>query len=131
MSKCLIFFIITITTFLAINSVHCDSYEEEKSHHFLMGFMKGGDRLLYKGIFVKKAKWFRKRTQDIKFPEIAGIAFGPTITFIKVTDQYQNGEGGYASIYEGGVGEKSVTMHLKSQRGHGFNFMIEIYGHSI
>ncbi|XP_044736397.1 probable salivary secreted peptide [Chrysoperla carnea] len=125
---CLIFFVITITTFLTINSVLCDS-EEDKSHHFTMGFMQTGDRLLYRGIIIKKAKILRIGTKDVKFPEIAGIPLGPTISFIKVTDQYQNGEGGYVSIYEGGVGQKTVTMHLKSQRGHGFNFIIEIYGH--
>lgn len=49
------------------------------------------------------------------------------ISAIQAIDQYTNGNGGYAMLQQGGVGQNSTTIHLKSQRGHGFNFIVEIY----
>lgn len=56
------------------------------------------------------------------------VDFNETITFIDIKDQYQDGNGGYASLLNGGPGNKDVTMHFKSQRNHGFNFIVEIFG---
>lgn len=52
------------------------------------------------------------------------------ITYIKCTDQYVNDNGGYATLLGGGVGYNDVKIHLKSQRGHGFNFIVQIYGNN-
>uniref|UniRef100_A0A1B0DA18 Uncharacterized protein n=1 Tax=Phlebotomus papatasi TaxID=29031 RepID=A0A1B0DA18_PHLPP len=52
-----------------------------------------------------------------------------TITCIRALDQYVNGKGGYATLRAGGVGFNHTTIRFKSQRGHGFDFILEIYGH--
>lgn len=51
-----------------------------------------------------------------------------TIHFIKATDQYIDDNGGYATLDKGGPGQNEVTIHMKSKRNHGFNFIVEIYG---
>lgn len=51
-----------------------------------------------------------------------------TINYIHVLDQMPNGKGGYATLLRGGVGFNNTGLHLKSQRGEGLNFMIDIYG---
>ena len=66
-------------------------------------------------------------TRDVKYPAKGQMGVR-NITAIYCYDQYQNGNGGYASLYAGGPGYNHTTIHLKSQRGHGFNFIIEIYG---
>lgn len=50
------------------------------------------------------------------------------ITFIKGTDQYVNGNGGYATLVSGGPNYNEVVLNLKSQRNHGYNFIIEMWG---
>lgn len=39
-----------------------------------------------------------------------------------------NGNGGYATILNGGVGYTEVTMLFKSQKNHRFEFAVNIYG---
>lgn len=49
------------------------------------------------------------------------------ITAIRAFDQKLNGNGAYATIKSGGINATSTVVHFKSQRGHGINFILEIY----
>lgn len=49
------------------------------------------------------------------------------ITAIHCTDQITNGKGGYATLLKGGIGFTDVTIHFKSQRNNGFNFIFEVW----
>jgi hypothetical protein len=50
------------------------------------------------------------------------------INCIEVTDQKENGTGGYTRIVSGGVGHNNVTIHFESQFTRGFSFVMKIYG---
>lgn len=50
-----------------------------------------------------------------------------TITQIVIIDQKD--KGGEATLSEGGVGLDYASIHLKSGRNHGMDFIVEIYGH--
>lgn len=56
------------------------------------------------------------------------LSYDRTITRIVVTDQYDNGNGGYAKLKDGGPSTNYAIIHFKSQRNHGYNFVIDIYG---
>ncbi|OXU19029.1 hypothetical protein TSAR_008851, partial [Trichomalopsis sarcophagae] len=49
------------------------------------------------------------------------------ITLIKALDQKTNGNGAYVSLINGGPGQTFVTLEFKSQKGHGINFVVELY----
>lgn len=51
------------------------------------------------------------------------------ITRIRALDLNVNGTGGYASIVQGGIGKKNVTLRLRSSaQGRGYNFYVDIFG---
>lgn len=52
----------------------------------------------------------------------------PTINQIVVLDQKPKGEGGYATLTRGGVGFNVTSLHLKSRRNKGIDFIVDIYG---
>ncbi|KXJ72915.1 hypothetical protein RP20_CCG016987 [Aedes albopictus] len=81
-----------------------------QSHNYFWG---------YKGPYDVK-------TLDLVYPLKGQL--GRNISAINITDQYINGKGGYASLLAGGIGYNHTTIHLKSQRGNGFSFIVEIYG---
>lgn len=115
-----------VSIFLLLAVFSCLAYSQ--SHHWSQGGKpQSGDRLLYREIVRKSASTMRKVTKDITWPA-AGEMHNSIINYINATDQYVNGNGGYVTLYGGGVGQKFVTLHFKSQRGHGFNFILDIYG---
>lgn len=85
------------------------------------------DVLLHYDIAKKSSSMLKVVTLDVTYPN-AYQYNNRTITAIRVTDQVPDEKGGYAQLYSGGVGFNHVTVHLKSQRGKGFNFIIEIFG---
>ncbi|XP_044738065.1 probable salivary secreted peptide, partial [Chrysoperla carnea] len=96
-----------------------------QSHHWSQGQKQIGDRLLTRQIVQKSAATFGgKVTKDIRYPPKGDG--NEIINFINATDQYVNGEGGFVTLLEGGVGTKAVKLHFKSQKGHGFNFILDI-----
>ncbi|CAD7079019.1 unnamed protein product [Hermetia illucens] len=98
-----------------------------QSHNVTWGAVGKHDTLLDREIVVKKSKLLQIVTEDFTYPR-KGYNNNYNITAIRCTDQYTNGKGGYAALLNGGPRFKEVTIHLKSQRNHGFNFIIEIYG---
>lgn len=85
------------------------------------------DVLLHYDIVKKSSSFLQVATLDVTYPS-AYQYNNRTITAIRVTDQVANEKGGYAQLYSGGVGFNHATVHFKSQRGKGFNFILEIFG---
>lgn len=85
------------------------------------------DVLLHHEVVKKSSSLFQVVTLDVVYPE-SYYYNNKTITAIRVTDQILNDKGGYAQISAGGPGFNFVKLHLKSQRGKSFNFIIEIFG---
>uniref|UniRef100_A0A158N7N2 Putative salivary secreted peptide n=1 Tax=Anopheles darlingi TaxID=43151 RepID=A0A158N7N2_ANODA len=97
-----------------------------QSHNYFWGVRDPRDVLLNRTIAVRSGTILQVKSIDLVYP-LKGQQ-GRNISAITVLDQYINGNGGYASLYAGGVGYNYTTVHLKSQRGHGYNFIVEIYG---
>ncbi|XP_026481544.1 probable salivary secreted peptide [Ctenocephalides felis] len=91
-----------------------------QSHNMLWGQRTAGDRLLFNSIEYEEFKPLQVVKRDVKFPKDGQFNYA-TITCINATDQYVNDNGGYISLLEGGVNYNHTTLHIKSQRNHGFN----------
>lgn len=120
-----------------------------QSNNYFWGYKGPYDVLLNRTFAIKSSTILQVKTMDLIYPLKVGspnmhlsilinskwthsVALqgqqGRNISAINITDQYINGKGGYASLLAGGIGYNNVTIHLKSQRGNGFNFIVEIYG---
>lgn len=91
------------------------------------GYVGPYDILLHRDIVKKSSSFLKVVTLDVTFPQQFQYN-NRTITAIKITDQILNDKGGYAQIYAGGIGFNHTTIHFKSQRNKGFNFVLEIFG---
>uniref|UniRef100_A0A224XVX8 Putative conserved secreted protein n=1 Tax=Panstrongylus lignarius TaxID=156445 RepID=A0A224XVX8_9HEMI len=98
-----------------------------RSHNFEFGSKGYYDTLLCTDHVQEESIWMRKISKDVSYPA-AGQQPAGEITYIEILDQYTDGNGGCAFLKNGGVGQKTVTFHIKSQRSKGFNFIINIYG---
>ena len=45
-----------------------------------------------------------------------------------MTDQNEDGTGGYTGIVSAGVGHNNVTLNFESQFSRGVSFVVKIYG---
>ncbi|XP_052891905.1 probable salivary secreted peptide [Anopheles moucheti] len=97
-----------------------------QSNNYYWGVRDPRDVLLNRTIAVRSGTILQVKSIDLVYPLKGQL--GRNISAITVVDQYINGNGGYASLYAGGIGYNYTTVHLKSQRGHGYNFIVEIYG---
>ncbi len=98
-----------------------------KSEDRIWGNVGPYDVLLHYEIVKKSSSLLQVVTFDVSFPPPLHFN-NRTITAVRVTDQSSKKKGGYAQLYAGGVGFDHVTVHLKSQRGKGFSFILEIFG---
>ncbi|XP_037933126.1 probable salivary secreted peptide [Teleopsis dalmanni] len=106
-----------------------NSAQNALSHNAEWGARSTRDVLLSRDIVTEKFKALRVVSYDYEFKQKPPRFSHPrTITKIVVTDQYTDGDGGYATLKSGGPSTDHVVLHLKSQRGHGYNFVIDIYG---
>lgn len=69
-------------------------------------------------------RWIKKR---FFYHFTKGYVNYRPITAIRAFDQKTNGNGAYATIKSGGINATSAIVQFKSQRGHGINFILEIY----
>ncbi|XP_032666850.1 probable salivary secreted peptide [Odontomachus brunneus] len=99
------------------------SVAENKSHNLTVGYRMPGDRLVLTEKIVKNSAWLRIVTVEKTF----NTTRYERITYIEALDQKTNGNGAYASILSGGPGNTNVTMKFKSQRGHGIDFVFNMY----
>ncbi|XP_047539261.1 probable salivary secreted peptide [Vanessa atalanta] len=98
-----------------------------QSHDLAIGQASYGDVVIYKVNEYKYGFPLVVRTSIIEYPE-AGQQNFAYIKAIFIKDNYIDGTGGYPTISSGGVGQRFVKIKLKSQRSHGFNFTVTIYG---
>ena len=70
----------------------------------------------------KSSTIFKVHTQMLEFS-------GPaTIHCIQVVDNMKNGNNAAVTVQRGGVGQRSVSMKFKSQRGEKINYLVIIWG---
>ncbi|XP_011161049.1 probable salivary secreted peptide [Solenopsis invicta] len=94
-----------------------------ESHNLIVGTRAPGDRLSHKENIVKDSSIMRVVTVEKTF----FVPQGERITLIEALDQKTNGNGAQASILNGGPGNNNVTLKFKSKRGHGINFIVQLY----
>nr|AGM32454.1 venom protein R-like protein [Coptotermes formosanus] len=95
----------------------------EERHNFSDCQSEPGDRLLTEKSIIRPYKFLGYTSSDMTYSNPDA-----RINCIQVTDQKENGTGGYASIVSGGVGHNNVTLHFESQFSRGFSFVVKIYG---
>ena len=94
-----------------------------KSHNLILGYRLPGDRLVLRQSVVKTSSWMKVVVVEQSF----NTSRFDRITLLQALDQKTNGNGADASILKGGPGYNNVTIRFKSQRGHGINFIVELY----
>ncbi|XP_047354837.1 probable salivary secreted peptide [Vespa velutina] len=99
---------------------HLEEYAA-KSHNLTIGYRKPGDRRVHTQNIVKKSSWMRIVTAEVS------INTSSIINMVGVYDQKTDGTGAFPSVLKGGPGNRNVTLRFKSQRGHGINFVVEVY----
>ena len=120
-----------------------------QSHNYEWGSRTRNDTLILNKFVTKDGSWMQKVTVDIHYPNqtvslfllLSFLKYLPilflqnvypppnkTINYIRVLDQLTDGSGGTAELKYGGVGYKTVGIHLKSQRSKGIKSIVEIYG---
>nr|BAN20371.1 unkown protein [Riptortus pedestris] len=105
-----------------------ESCGTNKTHNFSFGRKSFYDKLYYTVQEVKTRSFLRKLSYDITVPP-KGTPLKGVISYIEIYDQYTDGNGACAYLNGGGVGNTNVTLHIKSQRNQGVNFIINVYGH--
>lgn len=98
-----------------------------KSHHFVLGTARATDRQLFRQIYQRKGSFLSVTKEYVNYPSNGTFSYY-TITAIRALDQYIDGNGGYATLLRGGVGYRNMTLELRSRRGKGFNFIVEVWG---
>uniref|UniRef100_R4FL28 Putative conserved secreted protein n=1 Tax=Rhodnius prolixus TaxID=13249 RepID=R4FL28_RHOPR len=96
------------------------------NHDLVQGFKQPGDRLLYTTRVQMPKAFLRVQTYDFKWPDRSWPVYH--ITKFEVLDQFHDGSGGCAFLTGGGPGTNDLKLHLKTQRGGSFEFIINIYG---
>lgn len=99
------------------------------AENYTWGMRQHNDRLLNRHFANKSSSFLRVVTLDVYYPNKNIVnSTRSVINQIQVIDQMKKGKGGYASLMRGGVGFNNTAIHLKSQRGEGINFIVDIYG---
>ncbi|XP_015122428.1 probable salivary secreted peptide [Diachasma alloeum] len=119
-SKCAFFLVILVTV---VFTNYSPSYAYSQSHHLFVGRRLPGDSLTYQENIVKSSKLWQIVTVQKTFY----AARNERITQVVALDQKINGNGAYARILKGGPDQNNVTIKFKSQRGHGINFIVQLY----
>ena len=125
-------FIVALIVGLAVTSYAVPSAEwpswnnraANNSHHLIVGTRLPGDKLLVQENIVKSSKWLHIVTVEKSF----NATRYEVITQVVALDQKTNGNGAFATVLSGGPGYQTVRLKFKSQRGHGINFLVQIYG---
>ncbi|XP_053671791.1 probable salivary secreted peptide [Anopheles nili] len=115
------------TAFVVLTAVlGCCCLVTAQSHNYFFGARVPYDTLANQTTVIRSGSFLRVRTHNLDYP-LKGQR-GRNITAIYVYDRLGGGRGGFASITSGGIGQNYTRIHLKSQRGNGINFQVEIYG---
>ncbi|XP_019867493.1 probable salivary secreted peptide [Aethina tumida] len=84
------------------------------------------NKLVYQTQVIDEGKLFQTLSEVRKYPS-EGVINNAKITCIYVDDLIGNGEGGYPTITDGGIGATHVTIKMVSQWSKGMAFIISIY----
>ncbi|XP_014255979.1 uncharacterized protein LOC106670300 [Cimex lectularius] len=68
----------------------------------------------------------KSTTYPFVYPEQGDIR--GNITYIEASDRTADGKGGCVFLIEGGVGYDNVTLHFRTQKSLGMEFVVSIYG---
>ncbi|XP_033210955.1 probable salivary secreted peptide [Belonocnema kinseyi] len=124
-------FIVAFIVALAVSSYATPGWTNWKnskaandSHNLTVGSNLPGDRILVQENIIKSSKWLQIVTVEKSF----NATRYEVITKVEAIDQKTNGNGAYATILSGGPGYQTVRLRFKSQRGHGINFVVKVYG---
>nr|QTY40871.1 venom polypeptide precursor [Doratifera vulnerans] len=102
------------------------SHSKSLSHNLYAGQPHPTEILVFETTQAKIGVPLTIRKTIIKFPE-EGKKNDRFINNIIALDNIRDGKGGYASVIDGGVGQKHAKIKIESERSHGFNFTIRIY----
>lgn len=94
-----------------------------KSHTLLIGSRLPGDSQQYQERIYKPSKWLRTLSFEKNFKVHPHFS----ITQIVAEDQSKDGNGGYAKIEKGGIGQNNVTIKFKSQRSEAVDFIVTLF----
>uniref|UniRef100_A0A182M755 Salivary secreted peptide n=1 Tax=Anopheles culicifacies TaxID=139723 RepID=A0A182M755_9DIPT len=97
-----------------------------QTHNYFFGARVPYDTLVNQTSVIQTSSFLRVKSLNVEYP-LKGQR-GRNITAIYVYDRLGGGRGGFASITKGGIGQNFTRIHLKTQRGNGMNFQVEIYG---
>uniref|UniRef100_A0A182MXL5 Salivary secreted peptide n=1 Tax=Anopheles dirus TaxID=7168 RepID=A0A182MXL5_9DIPT len=115
------------TAFVVLAAVLGSCYlVSAQSHNYFFGARVPYDTLVNQTTVIQTGAFLRVRSQEVIYP-LKGQR-GRNITAIYVYDRLGGGRGGFASITSGGIGKNFTRIYLKSQRGNGMNFQVEVYG---
>ncbi|XP_030369072.1 probable salivary secreted peptide [Scaptodrosophila lebanonensis] len=103
------------------------SLQEVRSKGTEFGVRIPMDFLLTRYNMAEPGKFLRITEKDWTFEQTAPKPH--SISAIIVLDSYEKSEGNTVALLKGGPGSQFAKLHAKSQRGHGFNFTIDVYGH--
>ncbi|XP_073979209.1 probable salivary secreted peptide [Rhodnius prolixus] len=95
-------------------------------HDLVQGSTKYSDRLLYTTRVQMPKSFLRVKSYDFNWSDSSWTV--NHITKFEVLDQFHDGSGGCAFLSGGGPGTNFLKLHLKTQRGGSFDFIIKIYG---
>ncbi|XP_018311940.1 probable salivary secreted peptide [Mycetomoellerius zeteki] len=115
--------LLTITTVPCANGAVTSYANNNKSNHLIVGYRMPGDKLVLKENIIKNSSWMKIQIIEKTF----NVSRYERITLIEALDQKTNGNGAQASILNGGPGHSNVTLRWKSLRGHGINFIFNVY----
>nr|ATU82830.1 secreted venom protein family 3 protein [Pristhesancus plagipennis] len=104
---------------------HKDECVKGQDHSLKLGTRVNGDRQVYEfalGMSSSNSVLEKDWTFNSDL-----LGSGETITYLEVLDN-EHGQGGCASVVEGGVGQKFVKLHFKTANNGSFNYVVNVYG---
>ncbi|KAI4483940.1 hypothetical protein M0802_013169 [Mischocyttarus mexicanus] len=124
--KLIIFMAVMVATVFAVEyvpRVYLEPYAANKAHNLTIGYRVPGDRIVLRTNISKKSSWLQVVSTEVTL----NASRYDRITMVGAYDQKSDGTGAYASLLKGGPGYSNVTLRFKSQRGHGINFVVEVF----
>ena len=94
-----------------------------KSHNVTIGHREPNDYLVHQENIVESSSILRV----LEIEKTFNTTNNDIITQILAIDQKTNGNGAYASLVKNGPGFSSATLKFTSQRGHGINFVVQVF----
>uniref|UniRef100_A0A1B6LS09 H-type lectin domain-containing protein n=1 Tax=Graphocephala atropunctata TaxID=36148 RepID=A0A1B6LS09_9HEMI len=127
-------YIIYLVVLLSISRSMCgnDKYDEKNGRHYIsMGHHSMKHKLLFHDNPVIEGTWVpypKVKSYNVCYPPAGSPLGAVSIVAFNVTNKMPKGKEGYAYVKSGGVGANQLCLHLKTRRGGGYNFVIDVWG---